>query len=127
MLYHADGTLLFSTPTSASAEPGAAQTVTFETPAYGAWEPTGERSVILSATLLDTDNTGAFLGTLNFHGTAQLDDTGNTYTYTGVVETVDPNGSVVATFPASTRAARIRVDRAKAESVVLAPSGTPLP
>ena len=66
-LYHADGTVLFSTPSTSPAPPDAAHAVTSETPAYGVWESTGERRVALSATLIDTDETGAFLGTLNFH------------------------------------------------------------
>jgi hypothetical protein len=126
ILYHADGTLLFSTPSGSPAPPDASHAVTYETPAYGVWESTGERSVALSATLIDTDEAGTFLGTLNFHGTVQIDETGDAYTYTGVVEPVDPGGSVVATFPVTTSATRIRVDHARAAA---APpmAGTPAP
>jgi hypothetical protein len=99
--------------------------VTYETPAYGVWESTGERSVALSATLIDTDETGTFLGTLNFHGTVQIDETGDTYTYAGVVEPTDPIGSVVATFPVTTSATRIQVDHARAAAPPMA--GTPAP
>src|SRR5919112_94146 len=67
ILYHADGTVLFSTPSGSPAEPGATHAVTFETPAYGVWESTGERRAALSATLIDVDEAGTFLGTLNFH------------------------------------------------------------
>ena len=124
-LYHADGTVLFSTPTASPAEPGAAHKVTFETPAYGVWEATGERTVALSATLIDTDEAGTFLGTLNFHGTVQIDETGEAYTYAGVVEPVDPEGTVVATFPVTTTATRMRVDHARAAAPPMA--GTPAP
>jgi hypothetical protein len=126
ILYHADGTVMFSTPSSSPAEPGAAHAVTYETPAFGVWERTGERSVALSATLIDTDEAGTFLGTLNFHGTAQIDETGETYTYAGVVEPVDPDGTVVATFPVTTRASRIRVDQARAAAGTPM-AGTPAP
>jgi hypothetical protein len=126
ILYHANGTVLFSTPTGSPAPPGASHGVTFETPAYGVWESTGERSVALSATLIDTDEAGTFLGTLNFHGTVQIEETGDAYSYAGVVEPVDPRGTVVATFPVTTSATRIRVDRARA--VVGTPmAGTPTP
>jgi hypothetical protein len=125
ILYHADGTVLFSTPTGSPAPPDAAHTVTFETPAYGVWESTGERSVMLSATLIDTDEAGTFLGTLNFHGTVQIDETGDAYTYAGVVEPADPSGTVVATFPVTTSATRIRVDRAREAGTPMA--GTPAP
>ena len=125
ILYHADGTVLFSTPSSSPAEPGAAHAVTYETPAYGVWESTGERSVALSATLIDTDEAGSFLGTLNFYGTVQIDETGDAYTYAGVVEPADPNGTGVATFPVTTSATRIRVDRAKAGGTPM--TGTPAP
>jgi hypothetical protein len=99
--------------------------VTSETPAYGVWESTGERSVALSATLIDTDEAGTFLGTLNFHGTVQIDETGDAYTYAGVVEPVDPSGGVVATFPVTTSATRIRVDHTRAGAAPMA--GTPVP
>jgi hypothetical protein len=124
ILYHADGTLLFSTPTSSPAAPDAPHAVTYETPAYGVWERTGERNVALSASLIDTDVTGAFLGTLNFHGAVQIDESGDAYTYAGVVEVVEPSGEVTATFPASTRATRIRVDHARAAATPV--SGTPV-
>jgi hypothetical protein len=125
ILYHADGTVLFSTPSASPAPPDASYAVTYETPAYGVWESTGERSAALSATLIDTDEAGTFLGTLNFHGTAQVDETGETYAYAGVVEPVDPNGTVVATFPVTTSATRMRVDHARATAPPMA--GTPAP
>src|SRR5919112_666945 len=125
ILYHPDGTVLFSTPAGSPAPPDAAHAVTYETPAYGVWESTGERSVALSATLIDTDEAGTFLGTLNFHGTVQIDETGEAYTYAGVVEPADPNGTVVATFPVTTSATRIRVDRARAAGTAM--TGTPAP
>ncbi len=126
ILYHADGTLLFSTPSGSPAPPDAAHAVTFETPAYGVWESTGERSVALSATLIDTDETGTFLGTLNFHGTVQIDETGDAYTYAGVVEPADPSGTVVATVPSTTSATRIRVDHTRAAAATPM-AGTPAP
>lgn len=125
ILFHADGTVVFSTPTASPAPPDAAHAVTYETPAYGVWESTGERSVALSATLIDTDEAGTFLGTLNFHGTVQIDETGEAYTYAGVVEPADPSGTVVATFPVTTRATRIRVDHPRAAGTPMA--GTPAP
>jgi hypothetical protein len=125
ILYHADGTVLFSTPSASPAPPDAAHAVTYETPAYGVWESTGERSVALSATLIDTDEAGTFLGTLNFHGTLQIDETGDAYTYAGVVEPADPSGTVVATFPVTTSATRIRVDYTRAAGTPVA--GTPAP
>ena len=125
ILYHADGTLIFSTPSGSPAPPDAAHAVTFETPAYGVWESTGEHSVALSASLIDTDEAGTFLGTLTFHGTVQIDETGDVYRYAGVVEPADPNGNVVATFPVTTSATRIRVDHARAAATPIA--GTPSP
>jgi hypothetical protein len=125
ILYHADGTVVFSTPSASPAPPDAVHAVTYETPAYGVWESTGERSVALSATLIDTDEAGTFLGTLNFHGTVQIDETGDAYTYAGVVEPADPSGSVVATFPVTTSATRIRVDHTRAVATPM--TGTPAP
>jgi hypothetical protein len=124
ILYHADGTLIFSTPISSPAEPGASFTVTYDTPAYGVWEAIDTRSVALSASLIETDEAGNALGTLNFHGTLQLDEAGDAYVYHGVVEVVDPNGGLVATQPVSTRATRMRVDRAKAAAATPV-AGTP--
>ena len=43
--------------------------------------------------------TGTFLGTLAFHGTAHIDETGDAYEYDGEVDVVDPSGGMVATFP----------------------------
>jgi hypothetical protein len=120
ILYHADGTLIFSSPSSAPAEPGASFTVTYDTPAYGVWEAIDERSVALSASLIETDEAGNALGTLNFHGTLQLDEAGEAYVYQGVVEVIDSNGGLTATQPVSTRATRMRVDRGKAAA------GTPV-
>ena len=126
ILYHADGTLIFSAPSSSAAEPGAGFATYQDTPAYGAWEPVGDRGVALSASLIESDEAGAYLGTLNFHGTARLDDTLDAYVYSGVVEVVDPAGTLVTTLPVTTRATRIRVDRAKAEASTPA-AGTPAP
>jgi hypothetical protein len=126
ILYHADGTVLFSTPSASPAPPDATHAVTYETPAYGVWESVGERSVALSAVLIDTDEAGTFLGTLNFHGTVEIDDTGDAYTYAGVVEPTDPSGTVLATFPVTTTASRIRVDRTRAAAQTTM-AGTPAP
>ena len=126
ILYHADGTVLFSPPSASPAPPEASHAVTYETPAYGVWESTGEHSVALSAALIDTDEAGTFLGTLNFHGTVQIDETEEAYTYAGVVESADPSGSVVATFPVTTSATRIRVDHARAAAGIPM-AGTPSP
>ena len=76
----------------------------------------------MSATLIDTDEAGTFLGTLNFHGTVLIDETGEAYTYAGVVESADPSGSVVATFPVTTSATRIRVDHDRAAATSRSPS-----
>ena len=126
ILYHADGTVLFSTPSASPAPPDASHAVTYETPAYGVWESAGERSVALSAVLIDTDEAGTFLGTLVFHGTVEIDDPGDAYTYAGVVEPTDPRGTVLATFPVTTTATRIRVDRTRA-SAQTTMAGTPAP
>lgn len=88
--------------------------VVYDTAAYGAWERTRERSAALSSSLMETDETGAFLGTLTFHGTVEVDDTQDAYRFAGVVEVADPSGTVTATAPVGTRATRLRVDRARA-------------
>ena len=84
------------------------------TAAHGVWEGTGERSAALTAALVETDEGGRVLGTVTFHGTVQLDDGLDAYRYTGVAEVADPSGAVVSTRPSSTRATRLRVDRARA-------------
>ena len=49
IVYHADGTLVFSGPASAPPPPGSPARVVHDTPAYGAWEGTGERSAAARA------------------------------------------------------------------------------
>ena len=126
IVYHADGTLTFSAPSGVPAPPGAPFAVAFDTPAYGAWEPTGPRSAALSALAIETDEAGTFLGTLAFHGTVQIEESLDAYAFTGVVEPTDPAGAVTGTFPVSTRATRISVDLARAQSGTVA-AGTPVP
>lgn len=126
IVYHADGTLTYSVPSGSPAPPDAPFTVTFDTPAYGVWESTGPRSAALSAVAIESDEQGTFLGTLNFHGTVQIDDTLNAYEFVGVVEPADPSGAVVGTFPVSTTATRIEVDLARAMGETPA-TGTPAP
>ena len=119
IVYHADGTLVYSAP--APAPPGAPQPTTDHTPAYGVWEATGERSAALTATLVETDATGRVLGTVTFHGSVELDETLDAYTYRGVAEAADPSGAVVSARPSGTRATRLRVDRARATAGAPAP------
>ncbi len=119
IVYHADGTLVYSAP--APAPPGALRPATTHTAAHGVWEGTGERSAALTATLVETDEAGAVLGTVTFHGTVELDETLDAYTYRGVAEAADPSGAVVSTRPSSTRATRLRVDRARATAGAPAP------
>jgi hypothetical protein len=123
IVYHADGTLVFSAPVSAPAAPGSAQPVVFSTPAYGAWQPTGERSAALSASLIESDGAGAFLDTLWFHGTVEVDETGDAYRFAGVVQLADPSGAVTTLGPATTRGTRIAVDLAAATAAT--PVATP--
>lgn len=125
IVYHADGTLTYSAPSSSPAPPDAPFAVAFDTPAYGAWEPTGPRSAALSAYAIETNETGSFLGTLGFHGVVEIDESLDAYVFSGIVEPADPGGAVLGTFPVSTRATRIRVDRARAQGAPVA--GTPLP
>ncbi len=114
IVYHADGTLVYSAP----APPGG---TTAHTAAHGVWEGTGERSAALTASLVETDGAGAVLGTVTFHGTVRLDDSLDAYEYTGVAEAADPSGAVVSTRPSSTRATRLRVDPARAAAGLPAP------
>ena len=127
IVYHADGTLVFSGPASAPPPPGSPARVVHDTPAYGAWESTGERRAALTASLIETDENGAFLGTLTFHGTVEIDDTLDAYRFAGVVEVADASGAVVATMPVSTRATRIRVDLTRAMAAATPAAGTPAP
>jgi hypothetical protein len=124
IVYHADGTLTYSLPSNTPAMPDAPYAVAFDTPAYGVWEATGPRTAALSAYAIESDEAGTYLGTLAFHGTVELDETHDAYAFTGIVEPTDPDGTVVGTFPASTRATRITVDRTRATE---APAGTPAP
>ena len=116
IVYHADGTLVYAAPPAGSPHPAPAHT-----PAHGVWEATGERTAALTAALVETDASGRVLGTLTFHGTVELDETLDAYTYQGVAEAADPGGAVVSTRPSGTRATRLRVDRARATA------GTPAP
>jgi hypothetical protein len=125
IVYHADGTLTYSAPSGSPAEPGSPFAVAFDTPAYGVWEATGPRTAILSAYAIETDEVGTFLGTLAFHGTLELDESLDAYAFAGIVEPADPSGTVLGTFPVSTRATRITVDRARAARTSTA--GTPAP
>jgi hypothetical protein len=126
IVYHADGTLTYSAPSGSPAPEGAPFAVAFDTPAYGAWEPTGPRSAVLTAYAIETDEAGNFLGTLGFHGTVELDESLDAYRFVGVVEPADPGGAVAGTFPVSTSATRITVDRARAAGEA-PPAGTPAP
>jgi hypothetical protein len=121
ILYHADGTLIYSVPSGTPAPPGAPFAVAFDTPAYGVWEAMGPRTVILSAYAIETDEAGTFLGTLAFHGTVELDESLDAYAFAGIVEPADPSGMVQGTFPVSTRATRIRVDRERAQAATPTP------
>jgi hypothetical protein len=126
IVYHADGTLTYSAPSNSPALPDAPFAVTFDTPAYGVWEPTGPRTAALSAYAIETDEAGNFLGTLAFHGTLELDEDLGAYAFVGIVEPTDPNGTVLGTFPVSTHATRIRVDRARVVAGTRT-AGTPAP
>ncbi len=126
IVYHADGTLVYSGPALAPAPQGSPARLVFDTPAFGVWEPTGDRSAALTASLIETDEQGTFLGTLTFHGTVDLDDARNAYRFAGVVEVADPSGVVVATAPVSTRATRLQVDPARAMAGTPV-AGTPVP
>jgi hypothetical protein len=126
IVYHADGTLTYSAPSGSPAPPGSPYAVAFDTPAYGVWEPTGPRSAALSAYAIESDESGNFLGTLAFHGTIELDETQEAYAFSGIVEPTDPDGTVLGTFPVSTRATRLTVDRVRAEGRT-PPAGTPAP
>ena len=103
IVYHADGTLVYAAPPAGSPHPTPAHT-----PAYGVWEPTGEHTAALTASLVETDASGRVLGTLTFHGTVQLEETLDAYQYTGMAEAADPSGAVVSTRPSGTRATRGR-------------------
>ena len=68
IIYHADGTLVYSAPAPLDSPHGAAA----HTTAHGVWESTGERSAALTASLIEVDEAGRVLGTLTFHGTVGL-------------------------------------------------------
>lgn len=125
IVYHADGTLTYSAPSSSPAPPNAPFAVAFDTPAYGVWQPTGPRTAVLSAYAIETDASGTFLGTLGFHGTVELDASQDRYVFRGTVEPTDAQGTVLGTFPVSTRATRIRADLVRAAATLVA--GTPMP
>jgi hypothetical protein len=125
IVYHADGTLTFSAPSGSPAPSDAPFAVTFDTPAYGVWEPTGPHSAALTAVAIESDEAGTYLGTLTFHGTVEIDETLDAYAFAGVLEIADASGTGVGTFPVSTRATRIEVDLARAGGTPAA--GTPAP
>ena len=126
IVYHGDGTLVYSVPASAAAAPGSPSTVVFDTAAYGVWETLGERSVALTASLIESDENGDFIGTLTFHGTVEIDPAQDAYRFAGEVDVADPSGAVMGTFPVSTQATRIRVDRTRAAAATPA-AATPSP
>jgi hypothetical protein len=85
-IFHADGTYV--------------ETTTFNGTALGAWEPIGDRAVILVETFLDTDESPAIApGTATFLIALTVDERGDVFTGLGAVQVRSPGGEV--TFEAN--------------------------
>ena len=119
--YHADGIMSFATPTP-SVDPAAAAALAFEVPAYGVWEATGERTAAMTGVHLESDENGAFVGTLTFYATVEVDDTGDAYELQTQFEIADPTGAVTFAASATTHATRLRVQSAPMPPETATPS-----
>ena len=112
--------MTFTTPSPFPLAPDAGSPLTYETPAFGVWEPTGERSAAITGTHLLADDQGAYQGTLTFWGTVEIDETGDAYRFTGAFAIADPAGAVQLSDSVATEGERMRV---QSDSPV---SGTPV-
>jgi hypothetical protein len=108
--YHADGTLVFLFPSPfPEADPGGP--LGYQSPAYGVWESTGERSAAITGIHLNVDSEGTFTGTLTFWGTVEVDESGDAYQFSGGFEIADPSGAVQLSDSAATEGERVHVRR----------------
>jgi len=107
--YHADGTMVFLAPSPFPAPPDAGGALGFQSPAYGVWEPTGERSAAITGIHLNVDSEGTFTGTLTFWGTVEVDASGDAYQFRGEFEIADPSGAVQLSDSAATEGERVHV------------------
>ena len=109
--YHAGGTTTFVTPSPFPSSPDVGSTLTYETPAYGVWESTAERTAAITGMHLYADGQGLFQGTLTFWGTVEIDESGDSYRFSGEFEIADEAGAVLLSDRATTRGERMRVQR----------------
>jgi hypothetical protein len=91
----------------------------YQSPAYGVWESTGERSAAITGIHLNVDSEGTFTGTLTFWGTVEVDESGDAYQFSGGFEIADPSGAVQLSDSAATEGERVRVRTGPS------PAGTP--
>ncbi len=61
--------------------------------ALGVWEPTGERTAIVTVTSTGVDETGAPAGTFVLRASAEVDASGDAFTVSYTSEVVDPDGT----------------------------------
>ena len=118
--YHADGTMVFLAPSPFPAPPDSGGTLGFQSPAYGVWEPTGEWSAAITGIHLNVDSEGTFTGTLTFWGTVEVEESRDSYQFSGGFEIADPSGAVQLSDSAATEGELVHVRRDPSQS------GTPV-
>ena len=101
--------MTFVTPSPFPSAPDAGSPLSYLSPAYGVWEPTGEWTATITGTHLYADEQGGYQGTLTFWGTVEIDESGETYRFTGSFEIADPAGAVLLSDQVATQGQRMRV------------------
>ena len=120
--YHADGTAASIGLPSQPAAPGSPNALVFNATGVGSWVATGPNASAFSFDVLNADEQGRYLGRLTVTGTQRLSDDGTTLTTEQVLTVTDPDGKVLASFPATATGTRIdAVPGAGAASVSGAP------
>ena len=81
----------------------------------GVWRKTGGRTFIYTFEGFQFDPAGTFLGTLKVRENAQFDQGSDSYTGVGSIEFRNPEGSLVESFCARTRATRMVAEPASCQ------------
>ena len=101
--------MLVADPPVSPAGPGAPFKLGFTSGGHGAWTSTGDRTLAFTFVELQSDETGAFVGTVTVRGTSELDAAG---ALTGhfTFDVTDPTGKVVFAGSGTFQGIRIVVE-----------------
>jgi hypothetical protein len=82
------------------------------TPAYGSWQRVdGRRYANTTVFFRFNPQTGAYLGSQKINRTIQLAEDGQSISIAAHVTVLDPDGNVLATFPAAASGTRMQVEQ----------------